>query len=207
MSDTAKFVLNAAAVVVIALTLLRLFFVEVMVVEDNGMAPTLVYGDEVLIWSSAKVDMADVVVCEHPAKSGALVIGRAIAFAGHTVSTDHNGMLYVDGDQAATQGDGRIRFYDVTRKKQWDMDLRQIDYFGQHSHAYFQQHGGAFALPTYHVEKGVYLLGDNRSESSFDSREFGEVNPARCLGQVFMRWKPAPSRGDDVEHGRLDIIE
>jgi signal peptidase I len=206
MSDTAKFVLNATAVVVIALVLVRLLFIELVVVADNGMAPTLVYGDEVLVWTPAKVDMADVVLCEHPAKSGELVIGRAVVFAGHTVRSDHNGMLYVDNDQAATQVEGRVRFYDVTRKKQWDMQLGQIDYFGKHSHPTFVQHGDRLQLPTYRVEKGVYLLGDNRSERSFDSREFGEVNPERCIGQIFMRWKPAPPTGDDLGHGRLDVI-
>ena len=43
---------------------LKLFFVDVIHVPHNGMAPTLVYGDLVLVWRNAKVDMADVVVCE-----------------------------------------------------------------------------------------------------------------------------------------------
>lgn len=207
MSETAKLVLNAAAVLVIIAVLIRLLLLEQVTVRDNGMAPTLVYGDEVLVWKGAQADMADVMVCEHPVRTGEIVIGRAVAFAGHTIRTDYNGMLYVDQNQASTQSSGRVRFYDVTRKKQFDMQLGQIDYFGKHSHEFFLQSGDKFGLRSYTVEKGVYLLGDNRSESTFDSREFGEVDPKRCLGQVILRWKPAPSNGDDLGHHMLDIIQ
>jgi signal peptidase I len=207
MSETVKLLLNAAAVALIALVLVRLVFMESFVVADNGMAPTLVRGDEVLLWKNADVGMADVVVCEHPARRGELVLGRAIAFAGHTVSTDRNGVLYVDKDRATTQPVQSMRFYDVTRKKLWDMQLYMIDYFGRHDHSYFIERGSVFQLRTYTVEQGVYLLGDNRSERGFDSREFGEVDPARCLGQVIMRVRPAPARGDDLNHGHLDVIE
>jgi signal peptidase I len=207
MGDTGKFLLNVAAVLVIAGVLLRMSFIELVTVGDNGMAPTLVYGDEVLVWKGARVDMADVVVCEHPVRSTETVIGRAIAFAGHTVHTDRNG-LYVDRDQTTTQPVARKRFYDVTRKRLYDMDLSQISYFAKHDHEFFVEHGESFSLPTYAVEKGVYLLGDNRSEAGFDSREFGEVNPDRCLGQVFLRWKPAPpAPEDEIVHHALDIIE
>jgi signal peptidase I len=207
MSETIKFVLNAAAVVVIALALVRLVFMETVLVQDNGMAPTLVYGDEVLVWKNARIDMADVVVCEHPVRTGAQVISRAIAFADHTVRTDTNGTLYVDKDRTTAQPQKGMRFYDVTRKKNWDMQVYLIDYFGRHDHTYFIQRGDRFQLRTYTVEKGVYLLGDNRSELAFDSRDFGEVDPERCLGQVFMRLRPAPARDDDLAHGHLDWIK
>lgn len=207
MSETAKFVLNAAAIVVIGCVLIRLVFLEQVTVRDNGMAPTLVYGDEVLVWKGAHADMADVMVCEHPVRTGELVIGRAVTFAGHTIHTDYNGMLYVDQNQAATQSSGHARFYDVTRKRQYDMMLGQIDYFGKHSHEFFIQSGDRLSLRSYTVNKGVYLLGDNRSEDTFDSREYGEVDPNRCLGQVVLRWKPAPQRDDDIRHHMLDIIQ
>jgi signal peptidase I len=206
MSENLKFVLNAAAVVVIALVLIRFVSMETVLVQDNGMAPTLVYGDEVLVWKNANVDMADVVVCEHPVRTGGQVISRAIAFGGHTIRTDINGMLFVDDDRTTTQPQTGMRFYDVTRKKLWDMQVFLIDYFGRHSHACFMQRGDRFQLRSYTVDKGVYLLGDNRSESGFDSRDFGEVDPERCIGQVFMRLRPAPSRGDDLELGYLEWI-
>ena len=50
MSETAKLALNVAAVLVIVSVLVRLLFLEQVTVRDNGMAPTLVYGDEVLVF-------------------------------------------------------------------------------------------------------------------------------------------------------------
>ena len=198
--------LNALAVVAIAAVLVRLVFLEQVTVRDNGMAPTLIYGDEVLVWKGASADMADVMVCEHPSRTGELVIGRAVAFAGHTLHTDHNGMLYVDQNQAATQGTGEMH---STTSAQADVghDARSDRLLRQALHEFFLQKGDRLSLNTYTVENGVYLLGDNRSESAFDSRDFGEVDPKRCLGQVILRWKPAPERDDDVHHHMLDIIQ
>jgi signal peptidase I len=209
MSDSNKFLLNVAALLVIAGVLARLFLIEVVDVHDNGMAPTLVYGDRVLVWKGMRVGMSDVVVCQHPARDDERVIGRALVFAGHRVHADYNGQLYVDDQQSTTQGGPQVRFYDVTRTRAYDMVLGQIDYFGKHDHEFFLQKGETFSMPAYTVEKGVYLLGDNRSDAGFDSREFGEVDPARCLGQVFMRWQAAPATDGDTDlgHHRFDIIE
>jgi signal peptidase I len=209
MSETQKLLLNVVALVVIAGVLARLFVIEIVDVRDNGMAPTLVYGDRVLVWKGASADMADVMVCRNPARDADYVIGRAIAFAGHRIHTDYNGMLYVDGQQASTEVEGQARFYDVPRRRPYDMTLGRIDYMRKHDHAFFIERGDRFGLRAYTVEKGVFLLGDNRSESSFDSREVGEVDPARCLGQVFLRWEAAPpSEGDtDLGHRRFDLID
>ena len=117
MSETTKFALNALAIVVIGLVVVRLLFVDAVVVQDNGMAPTLIYGDVVWMWSGADVDLGNVVVCRHPARPDELVIGRAIAFAGHTVHTDYNGMLYIDDDRTTTEYEGERQFTDVTRNR------------------------------------------------------------------------------------------
>ncbi|MFI5307719.1 MAG: S26 family signal peptidase, partial [Polyangiales bacterium] len=151
-------------------------------------------------------DMADVVVCQHPVRTGELVIGRAVAFAGHSIHTDYNGMLYVDRDQAAVQVEGRVGFYDETRKRLYQMQRGLVDYFGKHSHEFFIEENDRVNVPSYTVDKGVYLLGDNRSERSFDSREFGEVDPNRCTGQVFLRWTAAPGN-EELGHHRLDTIQ
>jgi hypothetical protein len=87
------------------------------------------------------------------------------------------------------------------------MVIGQIDYFGQHAHEFFIEDGDRLSLNTYTVERGVYLLGDNRSENLYDSRDFGEVDPQRCLGQVILRWKAAPAGDSDLHHHMLDIIQ
>ncbi|MGD8858470.1 MAG: signal peptidase I [Myxococcales bacterium] len=206
MSDTGKLLANVAAIVVIGGVLMRMFFIEVVRVNTNVMAPTLVYGDEVLVWKGAHADVTDVMVCEHPYRKGELVFGRVIAKAGYTVRTDYNGQLYI-GDDQTTTGSGRdVLFYDVTRKKQFDMQMRHIDFFGRHDHMYFQERGTKLRIRPYRVKTGVYLLGDNRMERQSDSRKFGEVQPEHCLGQVFMRWKAAEPTGDDLDNAPLDLI-
>jgi signal peptidase I len=150
--------------------------------------------------------MADVVVCEHPVRAQQLIVGRAIAFAGHQVHADRFGTVLVDDDRTTQEVVGRVRFYDVTRKKQFEMGLGKISYFGRHDHEFFAEKGVPLRMRPYTVTRGAYLLGDNRSVSGFDSRSFGEVDTQRCLGQVFMRWKPAPDRGDDLDHHMLELI-
>jgi signal peptidase I len=87
---------SLASVLVAIAVVLKVFFVDILLVPHNGMAPTLLYGERVLLWRNAHVDMGDVVVCEHPARPEASVLGRAIAFAGHTVASDDRGSLLVD---------------------------------------------------------------------------------------------------------------
>jgi signal peptidase I len=187
--------------------LLKVFYVDIVEVPHNGMAPTLVYGDKVLVWRNASVDMGNIVICEHPANPQASVLGRAVAFAGHTVSNDRGEGLMVDDDRASLEWEGSMNFFDVTREKLFSMRLGSMDYRRQHRHQFMVESGTSFELTSYHVDRGVYLLGDNRSDLIDDSREFGEVDPARCRGQVFMRLSPAPPQNDDIRHGYLDWIQ
>lgn len=190
-----------------SLGVLKLLYVDVVRVPHNGMAPTLIYGDLVLVWRHAHVDMGDVVVCEHPARPEASVLGRAVAFGGHTVSTDGRDSLFVDDDRASIEWEGSLRFYDVTRQKLFDMRTGSIDYMRQNRHRFVVEADHPLQLTTYTVSHGAYLLGDNRADPDDDSREFGEVDPARCKGQVFMRLRPAPREDDDVRNGYLDVIQ
>jgi signal peptidase I len=197
--------LTLASWLVAIVLVMKFFFVDVIEVPHNGMAPTLIKGDRVLVWRRAHVDMADIVVCQHPANPAASVLGRAIAFAGHTVSSDA-GNLVVDDDRANIEWQRDLRFYDTTRDKLFSMRLGSINYVRQNQHAFMVEDGTNFELQPYQVEHGVYLLGDNRADPADDSREFGEVDPATCRGQVFMRLTPAPRQDDDIHHGYLDVI-
>jgi signal peptidase I len=200
------FVLKLALLAAIAAGLLHLFYVDNYVMPHNGMAPTLVFGDRVLVWRRAKPDMGDVVVCEHPTRPDVRVIGRAVAFEGHSVSTDSRGQLFVDESRASVESIGRVSFFDATRDKLFTMQLASIDYNRKHRHEFFVEDGYGFAMRAYTVQRGIFLLGDNRAEPYNDSREFGEVDPTRCHGEVFMRLIPAPRHKDDIHHGYLDYV-
>lgn len=207
MGELIRFLFGLGVLAVVLGTIARAFFVETYVVDHNGMAPTLVNGDEVLYWKGASVDMADIMICQHPSRTGRLVMGRAVAFAGHTIETDRNGVLQVDGDRIGGNIMGTMRFYDVTRRKLFRMTYAEIDYAGHHDHEVFMEVGTPFRVPRYEVRRGFYMLGDNRADRDHDSRSFGEIDPAKCLGQVFFRTRAAPDRNDDVQGGMLEIIQ
>lgn len=207
MADAVRFIVKVGTFVALAVSVLNYFYVDNFVMPHNGMAPTLVYGDRILVWRRAKPDMGDVVVCEHPTKPGVSVIGRAVAFAGHSVSTDSRGQLFVDESRASVENIGNVRFFDAARDQMFTMQLSNIDYNRKHRHEFFIEDGYPFELRQYQVQRGIFLLGDNRSAPWTDSREFGEVDPAHCHGEVFMRLKPAPKpMEDDIHHGYLDYV-
>jgi signal peptidase I len=201
-----QFALKAAFALGVVGLVMKVFFVDVYEVPHNGMAPTLTAGDQVLVWRNAGVDMGDVMLCEHPARLGMPVLGRALAFSGRTITTDRFGNIYVDSDRATAEPVHVERFYDVRQSKEFRMLRGRIQYAGLHTHDFYLEDGHTFQLAPYQVNRGVYLLGDNRSDPDNDSRDFGEVDPNRCLGQVFLRWRPAPSHDDDIDHFYFDII-
>ena len=207
MKEILKLVVGAAVLVGVVGIILSSTVVERYVVQDNGMAPTIVYGDEVLVWKGAGVDRGDPVVCPSPRENGAYVVGRATAWPGETISTDHNGVMYIAGEAMGTEWRGTMEFYDVTRKKQFTMEHGYFQFSPRLTRPLMMESGRRFSLPEYTVDKGIYLLGDNRSDTQHDSRYFGEIDPASCIGQVFLRWKPAPPTGDDIDHGYLDWIK
>jgi signal peptidase I len=207
LRDLLQLLVKLATFVGLVAIVLRVFFVDVIVMPHNGMAPTLVYGDRLLVWRRATPDLGDIVLCEHPRRPEASVIGRALAFAGHIVSTDSRGQVFVDDNRASVEGGGTVRFYDVLREKMFTMQLASIDYHGKHRHEFFVEDGSGFGLGTFAVEHGMYLLGDNRSDTYNDSREIGEVDPAHCHGEIFMRLTPAPhTQPDDINHGYFDYV-
>jgi signal peptidase I len=206
IGDLGKFLSFVATLCVVGGVLAHLFFVDVYTVPHNGMAPTLVMGDKVLAWRHATPDLSDVMLCEHPSRVGDTVLGRVIAFPGHTVSTDRFGNLQVDSDRANIENIGTLRFYDESVKKLFMMHLGEIEYNRRRGHQYFLEEGTTFQLTPNTLEHGLYLLGDNRSHEWDDSREFGEVKPDTCTRQVFLRLKPAPSRDDDVSHSYFSLV-
>jgi signal peptidase I len=206
LAEGLRLLLKLAAWLATAVAVLNFWFVDIVLVPHNGMAPTLIYGDRALVWRNAHVDVGDVVVCQHPANPAASVLARAVAFAGHTVSSDEQGNLLVDSDRDPIEGLPDQRFYDVTRDKLFTMRAGEVSSGRHHHHRFFLEAGTMLQLRPYTIRRGVYLLGDNRSDTIDDSREFGEIDPAHCRGQVFMRVTLGPPRYDDVHHGYFDLI-
>jgi signal peptidase I len=194
-----------AVPLLIAAAVLRIFFVDVAVVGHDGMAPTLVAGEYVAIWRNAAANIGDVLICQHPGEPGKHVMGRVLAKAGYTVTTDRFGQVVVGDVTVKRDFRGERRFYDTARQEMVDMAYG-IAKFGYFENEFFIQKGKKPYLRATTVKTGVYLLGDNYTSEGNDSRYFGEVDPETCVGQVFMRLWPAEDRGDDIDHLPLSLI-
>lgn len=183
----------------------RFFFIDIAEVGHNGMAPTLVAGDIVVILRNADIDIGDVVICPNPIRKSEYATGRVIARAGSVVQTDRLGQLNVDQHSIYTDWRGTINFYNRPAKRHVRMKLgvaRNAD----SEYQVFMEENSRFRLRPTEVARGIYLLGDNRSKHPYDSRHFGVVDPATCVGQVFMLIQPSADRSAGIHRSRFSRI-
>jgi len=152
-----------ALVLVAALVVARVFFVEPFRTDGGSMLPTLRSGDQVLVdkraYRHALPQRGDLVVFHRPG-SGDVTLKRAIGLPGDTVGIE-DGVLVVNG----------------RRRHEAYADPKAIDsvYFGP-----------------VRVRPGtVFVLGDNRLDS-LDSRDFGAVTQRELIGRVRgLIWPPS----------------
>ncbi|MFW6049975.1 MAG: signal peptidase I [Myxococcota bacterium] len=189
----------------VAVAILNLFFVHRVQVSHNAMAPTLLAGEEALVWRRGERDMGDVVVCQHPGRPGQYVIGRVVGKPGMRVEAP-NGQLQIEGtrvDRDIRRDD--VRFYDAVLDRTSTM-VYGIEHLGNTDHEFFIRKDDHLRLRPTLVKEGLYVLADNRSVRGNDSRDFGPVKQATCIGEVFMRLRPNPDDPNDLGHGWFDWI-
>ena len=200
-----KFLLGVAVVVGIIAGILRAVWVVPVHITDDGMAPTLLAGETVLMWKSdGAPEYGDVVVCQHPQQRG-FVVGRYIARSGATVgSSERGGALSINGRcrTSTTRGAEAFTVQGETRPRQV---RRGVEVISGEEHQFLQDARNGFRMREVRVRSGMFLLGDNRMNHVHDSRAFGPVDPATCVGSIFMRWETAPGR-TSFDHARLDLI-
>lgn len=199
-----KVLLWVMAIGLLGVAVMNLFFVDVVQVTHNAMAPTLVAGEQAFVWRSAEPRMGDIMVCEHPAQPGHYVLGRVVGKPGMTVEAPR-GQLTISGSRVDVDIEGTTRFYDALQDRTDSMQ-HGLATMGNTEHRYFQREGHTLRIRSVEVQRGIFLLGDNRSHPHNDSRTFGEVDPDTCLGRVFMRFRPSPEDVNDLEHGWFDWI-
>lgn len=204
IKGTLKVLSWIAVIVAVVLVVLRLAFVDVVTVGHNGMAPTIVAGDQVAVWRGAKIETGDVAFCVHPGNPGRFVLARVIARAGQRVGSER-GQLQINGETVAHDLRGPKRFYDAITR-QTDDYVFAFEELGNNQHPMFLKERTLFVLRETPVRRGLYMLGDNRSYRGEDSRTYGEVDESSCKGVAFMRLVPGEVQGDDLDHGWLDYI-
>ena len=170
-------------------TLLFVFALRVVSVKGWSMYPTLMDKDYVALlsnvfYSDDAIRNGDVVVALAPEFDEDPLVKRVIATEGQTVDIDfRKGIVYVDG-----------------------VELHE-DYINELTTTQFYRDGVDFPLT---VEEGhVFLLGDNRNESS-DSRlaSIGQVDTDYILGKVVFILLPGADRYTEIkDFGRIGTVD
>lgn len=208
MRSFLKFAAWVAAVVGIGVAIMLQFFVSVVDIGDDSMAPTVLSGEKALLWRGAEAEMGDFVICENPSEAGTLVMGRVVATTGMTVAVNRNQFM-VNGHPFDRDWQGTFRFHDPIADAEIDVQYGVASLPGV-DHEFMQRRGFEWNLRNTTVPGGrVYLLSDYHSFIGLDSRAFGPVLAASCIGQVFMRYKPIPEfeHGPPLDHGWLEFLD
>ncbi len=186
-----RFAFTVGAIAAVGVALLRYFFVDVAVVGHNSMAPTLLMGDEVLVWRGAEASMGAVMVCPDPRSPETHTIGRVIGKPGFTIETER-GQLIINKQTVPQNFDASLTFTDPISNRSAKV-IPATERLANVEHQFFIREGREIRLRPVTVKRGIYLLSDYRNMHGYDSRSFGEIDPSTCLGRVFLRFKPSES--------------
>ncbi len=162
-----------AFAVVVALLLLRLLFVELVVVRGNTMAPSVLHGDVLLVASRGDVELGSVVLVEH---DGRTTLRRVLAGPGARIaSTD--GVLTLGDMPAEVRVDGTFAYRDPGEEQRRPRrQQRYVEHAGEIQNVILGDHIGAarpwlLDLPELEVPVGhVFVLCDNRRTCPLDER-------------------------------------
>lgn len=193
------------AVLIVIGLLLKAFVFDMAVVGHNGMAPTLVRGERVLIYKRGKPGLGSIAVCQHPTEVG-WVVGRVAASEGMSIES-YGDQLRIDGEQVIFDRRGKTSFYnadnDQTAPLVWGRE--QI---GPRPHLIFLAEDGRHLVRKTEVEAGeLYLLGDYRSYMGQDSRAYGVVEASSCRGTIVFRLTPVDGLDPEIAHGYFQPIQ
>ena len=190
LKGTLKFLAAVAFVLAAVGGVLYGFFVRIVDVGHDAMAPTIVAGDEILVWRTTDFELGEAVLCPHPQEPGRFVLGRIVGRPGHTVELGRGGQLSIAGERPDVDMRGTVDFYDTRRRRNQSMCWGVANIL-DHTHQFMFRERRPPEMRPHEVEGGYFLLSDNRSFYGEDSRRFGEVEGSRCVGKVFMRLRAA----------------
>jgi signal peptidase I len=200
-----KFLGAIAAVLLVAGAILYAFFVEVVEVGHNGMSPTMMLGDRVLVWKTTEFELGEAILCPHPSQRGRFVLGRVVGRPGQTVSMDR-GTLLINGDSPDRDLHAAIAFDDRETGRRAMMVWGDEDILDHDHRIWWRERSTPEMGRPRRVRGGLFLLSDNRTYRGEDSRSFGEVPAQTCIGRVFMRLTAEDSPAA-IGNAPLDIIE
>jgi signal peptidase I len=169
----------------------KIFLLDIYKIPSISMQPTLLNGDYVIAFKApygiifrSLPEKGDMVLLKRP-EDGSYYIKRVVALPGETIDmksgdvfinskklkkvyeTDPKKYKYVEGDYVVLQESNANSIYSVMQS-----NLNMID---------------DFVKPYKNGAEGLFLLGDNRS-NSIDSRTWGEINKRDIIGKVSFIW-------------------
>ncbi|MFO0686551.1 MAG: signal peptidase I [Sandaracinus sp.] len=200
-----KFLGIVVLVLGVVAAILKTWFVDIVVVGHDAMAPTLFAGDTVLVWRDSHADHGAVMLCRHPTDDTRFVMGRVIGRNGADIGVDR-GRLRIEGTFPAIDWRGDVQYYDRAEHVQVPMRWG-VEALGNDAHLVFEREGRQLRLRPVGDYDGIYLLNDNRTYTGEDSREFGPVPESRCIGRVFMRVGMSETTPPEIGNARFDLID
>ncbi len=154
---------------ILVMVLLFSFFFRIIQVSGDSMLPTLQDYDRLIVWGAGYVpESGDVIVVDGDIDYGKAIVKRIIAQGGDEVNIDfQNGIVTVNGE------------------------VLEEDYILEPTTL-----GGDVEFPLVVPEGTVFVLGDNRNNSS-DSRvsQIGFIDVNDILGKVVLRLFPLSEIG------------
>jgi signal peptidase I len=199
-----KFLGVIAGILVVAGAIAYFFFVRVVEVGHNAMAPTILMGDSVLVWRTTDFELGDVALCLHPSEPNRYVLGRVVGRPGQTIRIER-GILYINNQAPDSDIHTAIQFTNNEIGRVQTM-VWGVEDLLDHDHTFFYEERRMPTYRSHEVRGGPFLLSDNRTYVGEDSRTFGEVSELLCIGKVFMRLLAADGPAE-IPHAPLDIIE
>ena len=193
------------AAIIVVLLLLKVLLFDVATVGHNGMAPTLVRGERVLINKRGKPVHGSIAVCQHPTEEG-WVVARVAATEGNVIASFRE-VLRLDGQPFRFEERGITEFYnednDLKRSVVWGNEVS-----GSDKHSIFLDRNRQHLVRKTTVEPGkLYLLGDYRGYMGQDSRAYGLVDAASCRGTIVFRLTPVEGLDPEISHGYFELVQ
>ena len=192
-----------AVIIVIALVLKFVWF-DMASVGHNGMAPTLIRGERVLINKRAEPTLGSIAVCKHPTEVG-WVVGRVAATEGMTIDS-FGSELRIEGEPVRFDRQGASTFHNLDNDRKRSL-VWGTEYLGSSEHLIFMEDEGRHPVKRTEVPGGqLYLLGDFRAYMGQDSRAYGVVDASSCRGTIVFRVTPADGLDGEIAHGYFQPI-
>lgn len=191
--------------IIVILLILKVALFDMAEMGHNGMAPTLLRGERVIINKRAKPVQNAIVVCRHPSEEG-YVVGRVVATEGQTIGSFRD-ELRLDGSVVSFDERGVTDFYNEDNKLKRSV-IWGSETLGDNHHSIFLTR----AEPQHLVRKTtvepgkVFLLGDYRGYMGQDSRAYGQVDAASCRGAIVFRLTPMSGLPPEIAHGYFQLV-